>query len=163
MYFHCFLYNMWLSPKDFHTFYKTSHVRIGMIALIFSKLILLPRGLHTFRKLHFLCITMLVDRFKTIKWFPEDFHTFSKRHRLCITMTVVHSYKTHIISSGSAHIFEVASFVHQHVPRNVPKCPSASFLGSFLGWALEWFLSGSCCVPGRPSFQDEVSSRHRAG
>ena len=60
-------------------------------------------------------------------------------------------------------MFEVASFVHQHEPRNVPKCPSASFLGSFLGWALEWFLSGSCCVPGRPSFQDEVSSRHRAG
>ena len=126
-----------------------------MIALIFSKLILLPRDLHTFRKLHRLCITMLLDRL--------GFHTLSKLHRLCITMTVVHSYKTHIISSGFAHIFEVASFVHQHEPRNVPKCPSASFLGSFLGWALEWFLSGSCCVPGRPSFQDEVSSRHRAG
>ena len=43
LYFHRCLSKLSLSPEDSHTFYKTSHVRIVMIALIFSKLILLPR------------------------------------------------------------------------------------------------------------------------
>ena len=38
------LYNMLLPPKDFHTFYKTSHVRIIMTVIVAARVLILVQG-----------------------------------------------------------------------------------------------------------------------
>ena len=44
MYFHGFLSELSLSPKDSHTFYKTSHVRIIMTVIIAARVLILVQG-----------------------------------------------------------------------------------------------------------------------